>query len=238
MDLVVALDARSDALGRRRASVPGQHVRLDRRWRSPIISHGGGLSRDDARQVGGARNGQKSAETSCTPARSRDIQARSRRGPVLRSSRGASARARDALLRAAARLRRAGVGRCSTSLDSSARLDVRAIAGDGLLRSPPAARPAQPAASTAGDAAILQYTFTKGVGGLRRRPVEELALDRVVGQLERARVGGGRLVAAVEPAQQVGPRGVEEVVAVEARAPSTSASPASGPSRSPPRPRG
>src|SRR3712207_4722848 len=50
---------------------------------------------------------------------------------------------------------------------------------------------------------------------LREPSFEEAAFRGVRGELERTDVGSARVVAAVEPAQQVGPRRVEEVVGRE-----------------------
>ena len=68
---------------------------------------------------------------------------------------------------------------------------------------------------------------------LRQAPLEERALDRVRRRARARAVGGGGLVAAAEPAQQVGAGGVEEVVAVErvGAARRSARGPRSGPSR-------
>ena len=52
-------------------------------------------------------------------------------------------------------------------------------------------------------------------GDLGEAPGEEGPLDRVGGELQGAAVGGGRLRGATQTPEQVGPGGVEEVVAVE-----------------------
>ena len=54
------------------------------------------------------------------------------------------------------------------------------------------------------------------LGGLSEAPLDEAALDRVVGQLQRPPVGLRRLVVAAEAAQQVGAGAVQWLVAVEA----------------------
>ena len=46
-------------------------------------------------------------------------------------------------------------------------------------------------------------------------PREELLLRRVARQIERPTVGVARLLDAAEPAQEVGPSGVEQVVALQ-----------------------
>src|SRR6201999_3459145 len=60
---------------------------------------------------------------------------------------------------------------------------------------------------------IMPRTLPLGERG--QSVLEELPLDVALGEGERGAVGGGGLAAAVEPAQQVGACGVEEVVAVE-----------------------
>ena len=83
-------------------------------------------------------------------------------------------------------------------------------------------RGARPARARAGDGAARALQRERGGLGRQRSqlgepPCEELALGAVGGELERAPVGGRRLVGAVEPAQQVGPGGVQQVVVRRAR---------------------
>ena len=99
---------------------------------------------------------------------------------------------------------------------------------------PPHRDPAHPSSAAAPSAPPSATAPGPGAGSAtsaKRREMKRRS-GLVLGARQRRAIGGGRLVAAAEPAQQIGARGVEQVIVGELRRPSasTSASPAAGPS--------
>src|SRR3954467_14637648 len=79
-----------------------------------------------------------------------------------------------------------------------------------MRASSPTASATATATATATTAPIMRSNLERSEPALQETP-----LGRLGRELQRALVGGRRLVAALEPAQQVGPRRMEEVVALE-----------------------